>query len=106
MTYFRTNIKKKHFFENVWHLILSLFFSPLVLAIQKAYCKNASDFYLGKKEVQTSLEVSSRNFANNGLYWLQFLNLWCTRTKHNLLSKIFQFWNTSTNTYKFVCWFT
>ncbi|XP_058942067.2 adhesion G protein-coupled receptor L3 [Pocillopora verrucosa] len=37
----------------------------LVLAIQKAYCKNASDFYLGKKELQTSLEVSSRNFANN-----------------------------------------
>ena len=65
----------------MWLLISSLFFSPLVLAIQKAYCKNASDFYLGKKELQTSLEVSSRNFANNGLYWLQFLNRWCTSTR-------------------------
>ncbi|CAH3165299.1 unnamed protein product, partial [Pocillopora meandrina] len=40
----------------------------LVLAIQKTYRKNASDFYLGKQELQTSLEVSYKNFANNGLY--------------------------------------
>ncbi|XP_066023899.1 adhesion G-protein coupled receptor D1 [Pocillopora verrucosa] len=37
----------------------------LVLAIQKTYRKNASDFYLGKQELQTSLEVSYKNFANN-----------------------------------------
>nr|XP_058959402.1 adhesion G-protein coupled receptor D1-like [Pocillopora verrucosa] len=37
----------------------------LVLAIQKTYRKNASDFYLGKQELQASLEVSSKNFANN-----------------------------------------
>ncbi|XP_027047240.1 uncharacterized protein LOC113674944 [Pocillopora damicornis] len=40
----------------------------LVLAIQKTYRKNASDFYLGKQELQTSLQVSYKNFANNGLY--------------------------------------
>ena len=49
-------------------LISSLFiFSPTELAIQKTYRKNASDFYLGKQELQTSLKVSSKNFANNGL---------------------------------------
>ncbi|RMX43337.1 hypothetical protein pdam_00021516 [Pocillopora damicornis] len=37
----------------------------LELAIQKTYRKNASDFYLGKQELQTSLKVSSKNFANN-----------------------------------------
>nr|XP_058959400.1 adhesion G-protein coupled receptor D1-like [Pocillopora verrucosa] len=37
----------------------------LVLAIQKTYRKNASDFCLGKQELQTSLDVSSKNFANN-----------------------------------------
>ena len=76
-----------------------------MLAIQKTYRKNASDFCLGKQELQTSLDVSSKNFANNGLYWYQFWNLWCVVTKHNslFLSKFLTFLNTSTNTYKFVC---
>ncbi|XP_027047236.1 adhesion G protein-coupled receptor E3-like [Pocillopora damicornis] len=38
--------------------------TPL-LAIQKAYHKNASDFYLGKQELQASLKVSSKIFTNN-----------------------------------------
>ena len=60
---------ERYFFENVLLLISSLFiFSPLVLAIQKTYRKTASDFYLGKQELQTSLKVSSKNIANNGLY--------------------------------------
>ena len=63
----------------------SLFFSPSVLAIQKTYRENATDFNLGRKELQTNLKVSSKNFANNGLYWLQFLNLLRARTKHNFL---------------------
>ena len=42
--------------------------SPSVLAIQKTYRKNASDFSLEKQDLQTSLKVSSKNFANNGLY--------------------------------------
>nr|XP_058945459.1 adhesion G-protein coupled receptor G2-like [Pocillopora verrucosa] len=37
----------------------------LVLAIQKTYRKNASDFSLEKQDLQTSLKVSSKNFANN-----------------------------------------
>ena len=57
--------------------------SPSVLAIQKTYRKNASDFSLEKQDLQTSLKVSSKNFANNGLYWLQFLNLRCATTNHN-----------------------
>ena len=63
----------------------SLFFSPSVLAIKKTYRENATDFNLGRKELQTNLKVSSKNFANNGLYWLQFLNLLRARTKHNFL---------------------
>ena len=57
--------------------------SPSVLAIQKTYRKNASNFSLEKQDLQTSLKVSSKNFANNGLYWLQFLNLRCATTNHN-----------------------
>ena len=57
-----------------------------MLAIQKTYRKNVSDFYLGRQELQTSLEVSSKNFANNGLYWNQFWNFWCAMTKHNFYS--------------------
>ncbi|XP_022801231.1 uncharacterized protein LOC111338930 [Stylophora pistillata] len=37
----------------------------LVLAIQKAYRKNASDFYLGRQELQASMKLSSLNFVNN-----------------------------------------
>ena len=90
MTCFRTNTKNIS-----WKMCYSwfrlYFFCPSVLAIQKTYRKNASDFYLGKQELQTSLEVSYKNFANNGLYWLQFLNLWCAMTKHNssFLFKVF-----------------
>ena len=75
-----------------------------MLAIQKTYRKNASDFCLGKQELQTSLDVSSKNFANNGLYWYQFWNLWCVFTKHNslFLSKFLTFLNTSTSL--FVCY--
>ena len=90
MTCFRTNTKNIS-----WKMCYSwfrlYFFCPSVLAIQKTYRKNASDFYLGKQELQTSLAVSYKNFANNGLYWLQFLNLWCAMTKHNssFLFKVF-----------------
>ena len=85
MTYFRTNTKK-YLFENVLISISSLFlFCPSVLAIQKTYRKNASDFFLWRQELQASLEVSSKNFANDGLYWNQFWNLWCAMTKHNFL---------------------
>ena len=90
MTCFRTNTKNIS-----WKMCYSwfrlYFFCPSVLAIQKTYRKNASDFYLGKRKLQTSLEVSYKNFANNGLYWLQFLNLWCAMTKHNssFLFKVF-----------------
>ena len=90
MTCFRTNTKNIS-----WKMCYSwfrlYFFCPSVLAIQKTYRKNASDFYLGKQELQTSLQVSYKNFANNGLYWLQFLNLWCAMTKHNssFLFKVF-----------------
>ena len=52
-----------------------------MLAIQKAYHKNASDFYLGKQELQASLKVSSKIFTNNGLY----LNLPCDTINHNFL---------------------
>ena len=63
-------------------LILSLFFISLSgLAIQKTYRKNASDFYLGKQELQASLEFSSKNFNNKGLY----LNLRCATTNHYFL---------------------
>ena len=85
MTHFRTNTKK-YLFENVLISISSLFlFCPSVLAIQKTYRKNASDFFLWRQELQASLEVSSKNFANDGLYWNQFWNLWCAMTKHNFL---------------------
>ena len=84
VTCFRTNTKNIS-----WKMFYSsfrlYFFCPSVLAIQKTYRKNASDFCLEKQELQTSLEVSSKNFANNGLYWLQFLNLLRARTKHNFL---------------------
>ena len=64
-------------------LISSLFFISLsALAIQKTYRKNASDFYLGKQELQASLEFSSKNFNNNGLY----LNLRCATTNHYFYS--------------------
>ena len=62
---------------------ISIVSSPSVLAIQKTYLKNASDFCLEKQELQTSLKVSSENFANYGLYRLQFLNLRCATTNHN-----------------------
>ena len=62
---------------------ISIVSSPSVLAIQKTYRKNASDFSLEKQDLQTSLKVSSKNFANNGLYWPQFLNLRCATTNHN-----------------------
>ena len=52
-----------------------------MLAIQKTYRKNANDFYLGKQELQASLNVSSKIFSINGLY----LNLRCATTNHNLL---------------------
>nr|XP_058945458.1 adhesion G protein-coupled receptor E3-like [Pocillopora verrucosa] len=37
----------------------------LLLAIQKTYRENATDFNLGRKELQTNLKVSSKNFAKN-----------------------------------------
>ena len=49
-----------------------IFFSLLskVLGIQKVYRQNASNFYLEKHEWQASINISSGNFANNGLYTL------------------------------------
>ena len=52
-----------------------------MLAIQKTYRKNASDFYLRKQELQASLKVSSKSFHHNGLY----LNLRGATTNHNFL---------------------
>ena len=52
-----------------------------MLAIQKTYRKNASDFYLRKQELQASLKVSSKSFNHNGLY----LNLRGATTNHNFL---------------------
>ena len=48
------------------------FFSFLskVLGIQKGYKQNANNFYLEKHEWQASINISSENFANNGLYTL------------------------------------
>ena len=48
------------------------FFSFLskVLGIQKGYKQNANNFYLEKHEWQASINISSGNFANNGLYTL------------------------------------
>ena len=48
------------------------FFSFLskVLGIQKVYGQNASNFYLKKHEWQESINISSGNFADNGLYTL------------------------------------
>ena len=52
-----------------------------MLAIQKTYRKNTSDFYLRKQELQASLKVSSKSFNHNGLY----LNLRGATTNHNFL---------------------
>ena len=48
------------------------FFSFLskVLGIQNVYRQNANDFYLEKHEWQASINISSGNFADNGLYTL------------------------------------
>ena len=45
-------------------------FLSKVLGIQKAYRQNASNFYLEKHEWQASINISSENFADNGLYTL------------------------------------
>ncbi|XP_027040093.1 chitinase-like protein PB1E7.04c [Pocillopora damicornis] len=41
-----------------------------LLGIQKGYRQNASNFYLEKHEWQASINISSGNFADNGLYTL------------------------------------
>ena len=46
------------------------FFLSKVLGIQKGHKQNASYFYLEKHEWQASINISSGNFADNGLYTL------------------------------------
>ena len=43
-------------------------FLSRVLGIQKGYRQYASNFYLEKQEWQASINISSRNIADNGLY--------------------------------------
>ena len=60
-------------FVNLTFIYINItFFSFLskVLGIQKGYKQNANNFYLEKHEWQASINISSGNFVNNGLYTL------------------------------------
>ena len=53
-----------------YYIKIILSFLSKVLGIQKGYRQNASNFYLEKHEWQASINISSGNFADNGLYTL------------------------------------
>ena len=51
-------------------LSLSIVF-PTVLAIQKAYHWNASDFHFEEQQWHTRIDIASSNFEENGSYSLK-----------------------------------
>lgn len=48
----------------------TVFFLPTVLSIQKGYRQNTTDFSLEENELQATINISSANFAENGLFHL------------------------------------
>ena len=63
------------FHRKCFHLLLSFFFSPTVLVIQKAYHQNASDFHYEGQQWQARIDVGSSNFEEKWFVLISVLTV-------------------------------